>query len=112
MTIQNRIRYQFFLTVGHQGSYLEFQCHSQAPWELERDGPLTPAVLAERVDGILQEPRITEERRGFPVPAAIRAAVRDYILSLDDGVSREINFRKEPVRVTGTTHCESWRDAS
>lgn len=112
MKLQNRIRFDCYLMVGHAGVLLDFHCHAQAPFELERDGPRTTEVFADRVDECLQEARM-EEELGEPVPQEIRDAVRAYIFSLDDGESRDINFRAGPVSLCGQTFCvPSWRPSA
>jgi hypothetical protein len=108
MTVQNRVRFEIFVTIGHVGTSFEFLCHSQAPWEIARDGLRTTATFASRVVGMLREKRVTEERGGYPVPAAIREKVRQFILSLDDCQSHEIQYRWEPVRIYGQATYD-WR---
>ena len=108
MTVQQRIRFECFLTVGHAGVCLEFQCLSQAPFELERDGPRTTRVFADRVDRFLQSVPM-EAEFGGPIPLEMRAALRAYVFSLDDNVSRDIDFRSGPVSLSGRTICNPWR---
>jgi len=108
MTLQQRIRFECFLIVGHAGVCLEFQCLPQAPFELERDGPRTTQVFANRLDRCLQSAH-TEAEFGGPIPWEIRSALRAYVFRLDDNVSRDIDFRMGHVSLSGRTFCDEWR---
>lgn len=107
ITLQQRIRFECFLIVGHAGVCLEFQCIPQAPFELERDGPRTTQTFADRLDRCLQSAHM-EAEFGGPIPWEIRSALRAYVFRLDDNVSRDIDFRMGPVSLSGRTVCNRW----
>lgn len=108
MTVQNRIRFECFLIVGHAGNCIDYQCLPQADFEVDRDGLRTVAAFANRIDTCLRSREMTEEYGGR-IPHNIVDAIRQYILSLDDGVSRDIDFRQGSVSLCGRTTCEAWR---
>jgi len=110
MTQQNRIRFECFLIVGHAGDCIDYQCLPQADFEVDQDGLRTIAAFANRIDTCLRRPEM-EEEFGGPVSRAITDAIREYIFSLDDGVSRDINFRMGTVSLCGRTSCtQPWRE--
>lgn len=108
MTVQNRIRFDVSVIVGHAGMMIEFPCHSQTEDEMHRDGPRTTRAFVQHVDEALQRYEVVREHGG-PIARSVRRAVGMYLFSLDDGVSHEINFCQGPVSICGRTVCQTWR---
>ncbi|MDO8468909.1 MAG: hypothetical protein Q7S29_04090 [Candidatus Peribacter sp.] len=109
MTVQDRIRFEIFLLVGHAGVMMDYSCRSQADFELRREGPRTINAFIRQVDDVLQSAHC-EQEYGSPIPQEVRDAVGMYLFSLDDGVSRDIDFRQGPVSICGRTICApAWR---
>lgn len=109
MTRQKRIRFEIALMVGHAGVMIEYSCYPQADFELERDGPRTINAFLRSMDESLQSAHI-ESEHGGPIAEETRRKIGRYLFSLNDGVSRDIDFREGPVSLSGRTVCpETWR---
>lgn len=102
MTVQKRIRFECFLMVGHAGAYMEYQCRSQAPFELELEGPKTIEVFMDRVEQRLRSPAMMAELGDADIEDVV-TEVRYQILHLEHDAPRTFSYRLGNVSFSGET---------
>ena len=105
MTLQRRMHFICFLIVGHAIVPIDFQCRSQAPFEVEREGLRTTKVLGDCVERILKT--LAAELRNTDLETAIEA-VRSRILILAGENPQAFDLRVGNISFSGTTDTNEW----